>query len=214
MKWKILIAILILAIFVNVVYATVSCSSCNVNSCQCSVSDCSTGVLRVYDTSSCSGIHSISKPFNSSSVIWNPLHSGTNYVRAFCDSGVLSSCLSISVSSNGTTTTATTINVVSSTTIVSQVNMHPIISDLEELQGDLRSIRIDVEDIATELEDNGDPRYVRYNDIADDLANAEDLINDVINQINIAPTSESNREEVVSDLISLKNIIQNVINSI
>jgi len=216
MKWKILTLILILAVFVNIVYATVSCSNCNINNCQCSVSDCSTGVLRVYDSSSCTGIHTISKPFNSSSVTWDPQNTGTNYFRAFCDNGILSSCSSVSVSSTGTTTTVTgtTINVVSTTTIVTQVNMRPIISDLEELQSDLRSIRIDVEDIATELEDNGDPRYVRYNDIADDLANAEDLIDDIINQINIAPTSESNREEVLSSLISLKNIIQNVINSI
>ena len=216
MKWKMLIAIMILAVFVNIVYATVSCSSCNINSCQCSVSDCSTGVLRVYESSSCTGTHAQTKPFNSSSVTWDPQNTGTNYVRAFCDNGILSSCSSVSVSTNGTssTTTATTINVVSTTTIVSQVDMRPIISDLEELQSDLRSIRTDVKDIATELEDNGDPRYVRYNDIADNLANGEDLIDDIINKINTAPTSETNREEVVSSLISLKNIIQNVINSI
>src|SRR3989344_4274770 len=123
MRWKILFVIMILAVFVNIVYATVSCSSCNINSCQCSVSDCSTGVLRVYESSWCTGIHDQTKPFNSRSVTWDPQNSGTNYVRAFCDNGVLSSCSSVSVSTNGTsssTTTATTINVVSTTTITTQ----------------------------------------------------------------------------------------------
>lgn len=216
MKWKILFVIVIMAVMINVVYATVSCSNCNINSCQCSVSDCSTGVLRVYETSSCSGIHTQSKPFNGSSVTWDPAESGTNYVRAFCDNGVLSSCYSVFVSSNTTSTTitATTINVVATTTITSQINMQPIIPDLEELQDDLRSIRTDVEDIASELENKGDPRYVRYYKISDDLASAEDLIDDIINQINIAPTSQANREEVVSLLISLRNIVQSATESI
>ena len=100
MKWKILIVIMILAVFINIVYATVSCSNCNINSCQCSVSDCSTGVLRIYESSSCTGIHTQSRPFNSSSVTWDPQNTGTNYFRAFCDNGVLSSCSSVSVSTS------------------------------------------------------------------------------------------------------------------
>jgi hypothetical protein len=214
MKLKILLLMFVLAVSVSVVYATVTCNNCNVNSCQCTVSDCSAGVLRVYETSSCSGVHTLSKPFNSSSVTWDPLQPGTSYVRAFCDNGVLSACSSVAVSSGTTGTPGTTINVVSTSTITTQVNMQPIISDLEELQSDLRSIRIDVEDIATELEENGDPRYVRYNSIVDDLVESEDLIDEIINQINIAPTSATNRQEVVSLLISLKNNIQSIINSI
>lgn len=100
----------------------ISCRSCNVNSCICSVDECSSGLMRIYPSSSCT-IPKYEYEFSQSQFTWDVAPLGKYYFKAFCTNGQTTDCIGIQVAAAGATTTTikttTTIRQTTTTTIKS-----------------------------------------------------------------------------------------------
>lgn len=94
----------------------ITCSHCEANNCVCTIEECSSGLLRIYTSSSCR------KPayeysFDGGEFSWNAAPSGPYYFQVFCANGALSGCINITVNTVGGVTTTSSTVMSSSTTI-------------------------------------------------------------------------------------------------
>ena len=87
------------------IFAVTECSPCDTNSCVCSIEDCSSGILRIYSSSTCRGIPKYEYTFSDYQFRWNNAPLGTYYFKAFCTDDRTTSCTDITVRSVGATTT-------------------------------------------------------------------------------------------------------------
>jgi len=108
LKYLILTAIFVFILFPSLSFAAITYSKCEVNDCKLTIGECSSGILYIYQTSTCSGSPSYKDSFSSSSYFWKPASLGTYYLRALCDDGVKkTACTPVQVQL-ATTTTSTT----------------------------------------------------------------------------------------------------------
>jgi len=105
-----------------------NCPTCNVNNCLCSISNCNSGILRVYSTSSCSGIPVYQFTFQGGAATWAPSQAKTYYLKILCDDSTQSVCKEQLVQ-NGSSTTTTQVTTTSTTTTIStnakSIQFHP-----------------------------------------------------------------------------------------
>jgi hypothetical protein len=83
------------------------CSPCEPNNCVCSIEGCSSGILRIYPSSSptCSGAPKYEYVFSNNEFRWGSASLGTYYFEGFCSDGRITSCTGFTVKTPGTTTT-------------------------------------------------------------------------------------------------------------
>jgi hypothetical protein len=84
-------------------FAAITCSPCNAGDCACAIEDCSSGILRIYPSSTCR-IPTYEYTFSNYKFNWDTALSGTYYAKAFCADGKLTTCNEFSVRSSATTT--------------------------------------------------------------------------------------------------------------
>jgi len=89
----------------NLAIGAITPSYCKIGNCRFIVTDCPSGVVRVYSTQDCSGIHQKQIIFTGSFDL-NPSSPGDYYVKAFCDDGTTqSACYKLTVQAAELTTT-------------------------------------------------------------------------------------------------------------
>jgi hypothetical protein len=97
----------------------ITCSPCEVNNCVCSIGECSSGILRIYPSSSCK-TPSYEYTFSSYQFTWNIAPLGTYYFKVFCADGKATSCTSITVRQAGVATTTTEVTTEQTTTTTAE----------------------------------------------------------------------------------------------
>jgi ABC-type transport system involved in multi-copper enzyme maturation permease subunit len=85
----------------------ITCSRCEVNNCVCTVEECSSGIMRIFSSSTCK-IPSYEYTFYSYQFTWSIAPAGTYYLKALCEDGKITACSSITVKAAGTTTSSST----------------------------------------------------------------------------------------------------------
>ncbi len=86
------------------------CTKCYPGACSCTVSECANGTLDVY-TAACTGTPVKEFVFTNGSFIWTSARTMNYYLQVYCDSGIISSCINLNLTSyliTATTTTTTT----------------------------------------------------------------------------------------------------------
>ncbi|MHA1742620.1 MAG: hypothetical protein ACTSV6_00030 [Candidatus Heimdallarchaeota archaeon] len=94
-------------LFSSLSYAAIVCDPCEPRACFCSIDDCSSGLLRIYSSSTCR-IPGYEYTFSNNKFTWNFAETGTYYFKAFCDDGNVSACYRVTVKTPTTTTIPTT----------------------------------------------------------------------------------------------------------
>lgn len=87
---------------------SLDCSACAPGDCYCNVIECPNGTVSVY-TTLCTGIPAEKLAFTNNSLTWSNAQAMTYYFQIYCDSGNISNCTKVDLSSFVTTTTTTTI---------------------------------------------------------------------------------------------------------
>jgi len=85
-------------------FALTDCSPCDVSNCLCSIDECSSGILRIYSSSTCRGVPKYEYTFSSHQFKWTTATVGTYYFKAFCSGDETTSCIDFTVRSSGATT--------------------------------------------------------------------------------------------------------------
>jgi hypothetical protein len=86
-------------------FAVTECSPCDTNSCVCPIEGCSSGILRIYSSSTCRGIPKYEYTFSSYQFRWSNAPLGTYYFKGFCTDDRTTSCAEFTVRASGATTT-------------------------------------------------------------------------------------------------------------
>lgn len=84
-----------------------SCNVCSPQSCYCNITECVNGSLDVYATV-CTGIPMKEFVFTNGSFTWTSALAQNYYLQAYCDSGIMSNCTNVNLTSYAVTTTTTT----------------------------------------------------------------------------------------------------------
>jgi len=112
MKLKLKISLLVLVMIfsyfvlgrVCTAIPSIYCPNCYVGNCQCDISGCSSGKVRIYETSDCSGTAKYTKYISGNTITWGPPQAKTYYLKVLCNDLSKSACTSVTVSSVSTTT--------------------------------------------------------------------------------------------------------------
>ena len=86
---------------------TINCDPCEVGNCHCNIEQCSSGILRIYDSSSCR-IPKYEYTFYQYQFSWSDASVGPFYFKAFCSDGQSTECNNITVSGGPTTSKTST----------------------------------------------------------------------------------------------------------
>jgi hypothetical protein len=119
----IFLSVLIIAFITNLAFSfsnvfALDCSLCQVGNCFCNVTECSSGSLSVYLTQ-CTGIPIKDFTFTNGSFVWTDSEAKNYYLQVFCDSGTISNCKNVdltSITTSTTTDTSTSTTTTSTTT--------------------------------------------------------------------------------------------------
>jgi hypothetical protein len=83
-----------------------TCNACSPQACYCNITECVNGTLDVYAIA-CTGIPIKEFIFTNGSFTWTSALAQNYYLQAYCDSGIMSNCNNVNLTSYATTTTTT-----------------------------------------------------------------------------------------------------------
>jgi hypothetical protein len=110
MRFSSLIFILLIMFIPSAQGVSLSCPNCYVDDCEC-ITDCPSGygALWIFITETCNSLPDFDIPFSGNVIQWGSPEEETYKAKVYCDTGEQSSCVSIQVNTQISTTTTITV---------------------------------------------------------------------------------------------------------